>query len=83
MSFKLCNLYSSGENSIIIVPGANLLLQGDDILAVEDLIRSSKVVVCQLEVGLSATLETLKLAKKHNGRDINIFCRMLIVHVPA
>ncbi|XP_063420015.1 ribokinase-like [Mytilus trossulus] len=60
----------TGENSIVIVPGANLLLTDVDVTAIEDLIKGSKVVVCQLEVGLSATLETLKLTRKHNVRCI-------------
>lgn len=59
-----------GENSIVIVPGANLLLTSKDVTMVEDVIKTSKVVLCQLEVELSATLETLKLANKHKVRSI-------------
>jgi len=60
-------LIFTGENSIVIVPGANLLLTSKDVTTVDDVIKTSKVVVCQLEVELSATLETLKLANKHKG----------------
>ncbi|CAG2206653.1 RBKS [Mytilus edulis] len=34
----------TGENSIVIVPGANLLLTDVDVTAIEDLIKGSKVV---------------------------------------
>merc|ERR1719431_1998606 len=50
---------SSGENMIVIVPGAN------EKLTAEDDIAKSKVVVSILEIGLEAVEEAFKLGKKH------------------
>lgn len=59
----------SGENSIIIVPGANTLLSPDDIEGAEELIKNAKVLLCQFETPLSSTLRALKLFK---GRGLSI-----------
>ena len=60
--------YIIGENSIVIVPGANLLLSEEDLKSAETLISSSKVVVCQLEINPCVSLAALKMAKKHGGK---------------
>lgn len=57
----------AGENSIVIVAGANLLLTEQDILDAETLIASSKVLVCQLEICSSVTFAALELAHKRGG----------------
>jgi len=53
----------TGNNSIIIVPGANDLILPDDIHKVEEEIKSAKVLLCQLEIPIQTTLEALKIAK--------------------
>ena len=58
-----------GQNSIVIVAGANLLLNEKDLVLAEDLIKSSKVLVCQLEIPHETTLAALKLARKHGGKN--------------
>ena len=65
-SFRLCRLYL-GQNSIIVILGANLLLNEDDIQKAEDIIRQSKVVVCQLEIRLETVMKTFEIAKKYSG----------------
>ncbi|XP_071835069.1 ribokinase-like [Apostichopus japonicus] len=62
---------TEGQNSIIVVGGANELLTSDDVDAAFGKIKSVKVVVCQLEVKPATTLSALKTAKKH--RCISIF----------
>ena len=57
----------TGQNCIIIVAGANLLLSEKDIHNAEDMIAKAKVMVCQLEVKPEVTLEALKIARKHGG----------------
>ena len=57
----------AGENSIVIVSGANMALRPDDVQTAMPLIAGSKVVVCQLEVPPETSLEALQLAKEHNG----------------
>ena len=57
----------TGENAIIVVSGANLLLRPQDVQSAGELISRSKVVVCQLEVSPETSLEALRLAKQHHG----------------
>ena len=64
-----------GQNSIIIVAGANLLLEPSELKSVEETISQSKIVVCQLEVKKEVTLAALKLAKKYGG---NTLCKAVV-----
>ena len=57
----------SGQNAIIIVSGANLRLDESDVAQAEELLATSKVLVCQLEIRPETTLAALTLAKKHKG----------------
>ncbi|XP_048507800.1 bifunctional ribokinase/ribose-5-phosphate isomerase A-like [Athalia rosae] len=59
----------SGENSIIIVPGANTLLSPEDVNDAQELIKNAKVLLCQFETPLSSTLQALKMFK---GRGLSI-----------
>lgn len=54
-----------GDNSIIIVTGANDLLSEEEVAAAEDLIAGAKILVCQLETPLAVSLAALRIAKKH------------------
>ena len=77
-SSVLCIYVHIGQNSIVIVPGANLLLSEDDLEKAEKVIQGSKVMVCQLEVNPAVTLAALKLAKKHKGEiRYGLLCRHL------
>ncbi|XP_017048310.1 ribokinase [Drosophila ficusphila] len=49
-----------GENNIIIVVGANSQLSSRDVTLAEVLFREAKVLVCQLETPVEATLTALK-----------------------
>jgi ribokinase len=53
-----------GRNSIIIVPGANDLLSVADVEAAHAAIAASRVVVCQLECALAATVAALRIARR-------------------
>lgn len=53
----------AGNNSIIIVSGANDLLTVEDLTAVKEVIKESKILVCQLEISPEVTLEALRMAK--------------------
>ncbi|XP_071284121.1 ribokinase isoform X1 [Agelaius tricolor] len=53
---------SEGQNVIVIVPGANLLLNSEDLKRASDVICKAKVVVCQLEITPAVSLEALKMA---------------------
>ncbi|KAH8400099.1 hypothetical protein KR215_007080 [Drosophila sulfurigaster] len=52
-----------GENNIIIVVGANNLLSTDDVGNAKQLFEQAKVLVCQLETPVPATLEALRQFK--------------------
>lgn len=54
----------SGRNSIIIVTGANDLLSSKDIQSAKNTIRSSKVLVCQMEIPVEISISALKIAKE-------------------
>ena len=60
-----------GENSIVIVSGANDILSEEDIKKAKSVISSSSVCVCQLEINPEVTHYTLSLAKKAGGE----YCR--------
>ncbi|XP_019405148.1 PREDICTED: ribokinase isoform X4 [Crocodylus porosus] len=53
---------SEGENVIVIVPGANLLVDSEDLKRAADVICKAKVIVCQLEITPATSLEALKMA---------------------
>ncbi|KAK3093773.1 hypothetical protein FSP39_020053 [Pinctada imbricata] len=66
----------SGENSIVVVPGANMHITVDDINEKENIIKDSKVIMCSNEIEQTATLQALKLAKKHKVRSLFNFAPM-------
>lgn len=53
-----------GNNSIVIVSGANMLLSASDVDAAKSMFKTAKVLVCQLEISRSTTLYALKEAKE-------------------
>ncbi|CAF0765570.1 unnamed protein product [Rotaria sordida] len=55
-----------GQNSIIVILGTNLLLNEDDIKKAENIIRQSKVVVCQLEIRQETVAKTFEIARKYS-----------------
>ncbi len=59
-----------GNNSIIIVTGANDLLGASDIEKADSAIRTAQVVVCQLEIEIDTTLAALRLARRHGVTTI-------------
>ena len=56
---------NSGENMIVIVPGANARLTAEDVTKAEADIAKSKVVVSILEIGLEAVEMAFTLGRKH------------------
>ncbi len=53
-----------GDNSIVIVAGANDLLTADEIENARSCIASADVLVCQLEIPLEVSLKALSVAKE-------------------
>ncbi|MFC5200958.1 ribokinase [Streptomyces kaempferi] len=50
----------SGDNSIVVSPGANGRLTPEDVRADADLVRASRVVSAQLEIPLETVVETVR-----------------------
>lgn len=59
-----------GENFIVIVAGANLLLNSSDLKRAAHVIAEAKVMVCQLEITPAISLEALKMAHTNGGNLI-------------
>ena len=55
---------ATGENCVTIVPGANALLAPGEVESARERIKSAKVLVCQGETPIPATLTALKLARE-------------------
>ena len=56
----------TGENRIVVSSGANQHVTADSVLAAEDEIAQSALVLTQLETNLDAAEAFMNLAKKHN-----------------
>jgi ribokinase len=61
-----------GQNTIIIVPGANLGLSPVDVHNARDAILGASVLMCQLEIPIETTLEAFRVAKQDNGKVVTI-----------
>uniref|UniRef100_UPI00358F446E ribokinase n=1 Tax=Myxine glutinosa TaxID=7769 RepID=UPI00358F446E len=59
-----------GQNSIVIVAGANLFLRPEDVGRLEEALVSSKVLVCQLEVRPETTARALRFARRRGVKTI-------------
>ncbi len=59
-----------GNNSIIIVTGANDLLSIEDIEAARPAIAAAQILICQLETPLDTTIAALRIARQEGVRTI-------------
>ena len=67
----LIGVGGDGENSIIVVPGANHEINVDDIERHRALLESCKVLLCQLEVPLAVVRRACELANSTTTRILN------------
>jgi len=61
---------TSGENSIIVVPGANGRVSVADVDAAAEVIREADVVVCQLEIPIAAVQRAFEIARAAGVRTV-------------
>ncbi|NP_001088727.1 ribokinase L homeolog [Xenopus laevis] len=61
---------TEGQNAIVIVAGANLLLDSEDLKRASAAISKAKVMVCQLEIRPEISLEALKMAHSSGVKTI-------------
>ncbi|PYI54622.1 ribokinase [Paenibacillus flagellatus] len=66
----LIQVLADGDNSIVVVPGANALVAPEQVEAAEERIREADVLLVQLEIPLPAVEAALRLARKHGVRTI-------------
>jgi ribokinase len=62
-SLAIVAVEDSGENAILVVPGANGRLTPADVLAARDILQGADVVLLQLEIPLETTIAAIKLAR--------------------
>lgn len=58
---------ASGQNCILVVPGANQALTPADVHKAASAIHASRIVLCQLEVPSACSLAAFRLAKQHGN----------------
>lgn len=61
---------NNGQNSIVIVRGANDALTPDDVRAASAAITDAQLVLCQIEIPLATTHEAFRIAREANVRTI-------------
>lgn len=54
-----------GNNSIIVVSGANMNIKEEEITKVEHIIKNSKAIIAQFETPVNITTEAFKIAKNY------------------
>jgi ribokinase len=60
----------SGQNSIVIVPGANNYLTTEDVMNSRDTFTKAKIMLSVLEIPRETVLSGLKLANELGGKNI-------------
>ncbi|XP_008295290.1 ribokinase [Stegastes partitus] len=60
----------AGENAIVIVAGANMLLGREELQKALPAISRAKVLVCQLEISPQTSLEALRMARDNKAKTI-------------
>ncbi len=71
----LINVDENGENSIIVISGANDELSGIDIENTKGTLLKSKIIISQFEVPVKASLKAFQMAKENGmkGEAVTIF----------
>ena len=55
---------SKGQNTIVVVPGANLLLTESHIQNFRSVLEISRILLCQNEISLTSTIQALRIARE-------------------
>lgn len=62
-----------GENAIVIVSGANMLLGSEELQEALPAISHAKVLVCQLEISPQTSLQALRMAQENKGQWVSMY----------
>ena len=68
------NVIQGGQNSIVIAPGANILLNQSDLEVAKEVITGCKVLLCQNEIHPDITLAAMLMAKGKGPLVLTISC---------
>ncbi|TSM77414.1 Ribokinase [Bagarius yarrelli] len=60
----------AGENAIVIVAGANMLLGDRDLVQARSVLEKAKVMLCQLEISSHISLQALRMARQCNVKTV-------------
>lgn len=60
----------AGENAIVIVAGANMLLKTEDLQDMQPTLAQAKVLVCQLEISPQTSLKALCMAREAGVKTV-------------
>ncbi|KAI5618803.1 ribokinase, partial [Silurus asotus] len=60
----------AGENAIVIVAGANMLLGEEELEQARSALAKAKVLLCQLEISSHISLQALRMARQSNVKTI-------------
>lgn len=60
----------TGENAIVIVAGANMLLGAEELQEALPAISHTKVLVCQLEISPQTSLQAMCMARDNKGEPV-------------
>lgn len=63
----------AGENTIVIVPGANQFLLPNDVIKSREKIQSASVLVCQFEILQKTVVQALKLFREKSNHGSKFF----------
>jgi len=66
----LISVDSHGNNSIIIVAGANDLITSEEIQSARALIKQAKILICQLEIPAEMSIVAMKIAREEGVKTI-------------
>jgi len=61
---------AQGENSIVLIPGANDKLSRADVDAHEDILSSAKALIAQFEIPMETNIHSLEMARRHGKLTI-------------
>lgn len=66
----LITVNEEGNNSIIVVPGANMTINHDEILNAGKVIEDSDIIIAQFETPFQATVDAFKIAREKGNITI-------------
>jgi ribokinase len=61
---------NAGQNTIMVVPGANMAVSPEDVRSVEGLIATADVLLLQLEIPIESVMEAASIAHQHGVKVI-------------